>query len=48
MQSKTLSLFTPSLANVSFTLPETCALKSFENESIKRKYERKGKTEYDI
>ena len=38
MQSKALHPFTPFLANVSFTLPDACPLKSYENQSIKREY----------
>ena len=38
MQPKSISLFTPFLANVFFTLVEICALKSYENQSIKREY----------
>ena len=38
MQPKALAPFTPFLANVFFTLLEICALKSYENQSIKREY----------
>ena len=38
MQPKALSPFTPFLANVSFAVLETCALKSHENQSVKREY----------
>ena len=37
MQPKALAPFTPVLANVFFTFLETCALKSYQNQSIKRK-----------
>ena len=36
MQSKALHPFIPFLANVSFTLPEACPLKSYENRGIKK------------
>ena len=53
MQSKDLALFTPFLANVAFTLPEPCALKTYENQGMKRSIGRKQarkkrKTEYNI
>ena len=38
MQSKALPPFTLFQANVSFTLPETCALEKYENQGIKRDY----------
>ena len=36
MQPKALAPFTPVHANVFFTFLETCALKSYQNQSIKR------------
>ena len=38
MQPKALAPFTPFLANVFFLLVEICALKPYENQSIKREY----------
>ena len=38
MQPKSLAPFTPFLANVFFTLVKIYALKSYENQSIKREY----------
>ena len=53
MKTKALAPFTPFISNVFFTLLEICALKSYENQSIKKSIGRKqankkGKAEYDI
>ena len=38
MHNLHLKMQSKALANVSFTLPETYALKSYENKDIKREY----------